>query len=189
MPEHCAEAHDHHYDAGDKGKALGRFGARENAAPNHIDGEARDASHAGSIADPISWPGSAEGIYSDDDAREAGNDRECLLHFELLVEEERCEKSDQDWRGEDEDIEEREGHVAQGHYDTDIVGNIQARAKSLSLVVRGQEHPDLAAHHGIRSEERGDKEADESYDLVGGQSGSADHLDGTVGKDPKGEAG
>lgn len=106
----------------------------------------------------------------------------------MLVEEDRREDGD-DRRGhEDEDVEERQLHMAKGDNNADVVGKVETRADKLAAGLRWPERRHFAARKRVGGEEPSDEQAQKANDFVGREVGAPHHLDDAVGKYPAGEA-
>lgn len=139
MPEHAAGAGHGHDDSGEDGQAFGSFGLGKDAGPDHVHREAGNADETCGVTDPVALAGRAEGIDGDDDACESDGDGERLAQAWILVEEDRRENGDDAGRHEDEDVEERQRHMAQCNDDAEVVGEIERGADKLTARMGGPE--------------------------------------------------
>ncbi len=189
MEEHKCEAGNCSNQAGEERQALGRFGAGEDAGPDHVHREAGYAEHAGGKADPIDLARLTPGVDGDDHARKPGDDSQRLSPWQPLVQKKGGEQSDDHGRDEDEDVKHGERKMAQGDDDADVVAQVQAGADQLPLDSVRAQGTRLAAHHRVGAEKYGHEQAEKRHHLIDGKTGLADELDGRVGHDPEGETG
>ncbi len=149
VPEHAAESSQGHHDAGEDGEALGRFGLRKNAGPDHVDGKASDAGQACGVADPVTLARRAEGIDGDDYAHESDGDGQRFSQAGILMQENGRKNGDDSRGHEDEDVEERERHMAQGNHNAEIVDEIEAGADELATWPLRPERRHVAAGESV----------------------------------------
>jgi len=169
-------------------EALGRFGAREHARPNHVDRKACDAHQATGETDEIDVLDVAKRVNRNDHAAEADQQSQSLLPCDALAEKDGRKQGDNHRRGEDEDVEHGQREMAKGNNDADIVRHVQQRAQNLANHRARAQIAQSVAHRSLQRERDRHEETHEGNNLVWRQAVLPNPLDATVAEHPAGEA-